>query len=140
MTSDQTMTAEDARQIKVLLDATGGTQLAVRYRRILATYTECERLRAQLATAQEDSARHVDEKISLAEKLVAVTDLLDGVTKALDGVSDVWVSTDHPEFGIEVTMVIGDKDVTLTNQPSILDAFTNARAALDSARGGTDNG
>lgn len=63
--TDPTMTAEDARQLEVLADATDG-QLSARYRRVLATYdalaearVENARLHASLRDyAQEELASH----------------------------------------------------------------------------------
>lgn len=41
-------------------------------------------------------------------------------------VTDLWVSTDHPEFGIECTAVVNGNDQTVTNQPSVVEAIITA--------------
>lgn len=51
--------------------------------------------------------------------------------RALNGVDYLWVTAGHKEFGIECTIAIGDRDVTVTNQPDRISAIINARKALD---------
>lgn len=43
---------------------------------------------------------------------------------------DAFITRDHPEFGLEVTVVVGDNDATVTNQPDVLTGVAAARAAL----------
>ena len=57
-------------------------------------------------------------------------DLMD-LHRALAGLTDVWLTFDHPEFGIECTVAMGDRDATVTNQPDGVTAIIAARMALD---------
>ena len=46
--------------------------------------------------------------------------------EAMEGVTDFWLTTGHSEYGIEVTVAVGNDDLTLTNQPDPLTAILNA--------------
>ena len=58
-------------------------------------------------------------------------EMFDMLAEALEGVEHLILTTGHPEFGIECTMVIGDTDATVINQPDELTAIIAARRELD---------
>ena len=62
---------------------------------------------------------------------VEVGPSVEALSTALAGVTDLLITQGHPEFGIEITLSVGDEYLTLSNQPDPLTAILNARRRFD---------
>lgn len=68
--------------------------------------------------------------VRLVEGLVLERDRLESLDQLnadLETVTDILVTTGHPEFGIECTLAVDDRSITVINQP---DVFTALRTAF----------